>query len=82
MAGKEGNAVTTQSGSNPVKMVNGKLSSLLDLCYDMITDLNQLDDTELSVSGDADLKTLQEKIPKFKSAMEGIYMKLDNLKFD
>jgi len=82
LAGKEGNAVTTQSGSNPVKMVNGKLSSLLDLCYDMITDLNQLDDTELSVSGDADLKTLQEKIPKFKSAMEGIYMKLDNLKFD
>jgi len=71
-----------ENGSNPVKMVNEKLSSLLDLCYDLISELNKLDDSEITTSSDNDVNLLKEITPQFKSAMEGIYVKLNNIKFN
>jgi len=74
--------LATAEGSNPVKVINEKLSSLLDLCYGVISEANKLDDSVVTTSSDSEIEKLINMLPKYKSAMEGIYMKLNHLKFD
>jgi len=63
--------------SNGVKVVNEKLSSLLDLSFSLIKDCDMVDEAEVFAAGEKDIQILKNNIKRFKSNLEAIYVKLN-----